>query len=947
MTDSALARNISSMIESARDLTMDAISHTGQGTNFNPAAISDLINGKVYSSAFSSQSMPQLNETELLSYLNSSSEKEKLLALKYITRVSSRTNEGDLDVLQFFPHVVKNINSSNLTVKKLVFVYLLKYNHLEQDISLLSINAIQKSLSDKSPLIRSLAIRVICGIKIPAILPILMLSIKKTISDVSPLVRSSTAIAITKCFELDRVYNDHLSTDEALEDESSNVHNLFNNLAVLLSDDDAKVLGSAIVTFAQIFPGKYELLHSRYTHICHKIPELDDSAKALVIPLLTDYARLFVPKPKLLDRSNAESIIDSPNEMVDMPSFSHFSSLSFSEYDVIFHTDLSSLLGSVRDSVYSQSVSVVLAVARCLIALAPPKVIKDYKLDRALYRFTSSQDQDVAETALKIILLIISSYPAFLQNDQISQFFLLPNESHEIARLKLLIMAKLANNANFDVIFKEFKYTVESGVLDVEAKVLAVKCICKLCCSKAVNLDAKHTSKVLSWLLRTLDQFASVEESDGIPGSTDILVSEALTGVRYIIQQNLLQNTPVLLRLLAKLVPISDAAKSMTIHHPVTRASIIWLLGEFSNSWMQAQQGSDVRTADIPSAPVLDACLPDVLRILVTTFATESSICRLQILGFAAKLFTKDLYMHRQTYGDSLYQFDNIVFKLFSLTLHYAKYDPSLDVRDKARTLSYLLPNIFSGKYITTSSGLTSFEDFLSPETSPIAGEVIADMYAKLSEVDLAALMLQVSKNAPITENSLTSNSGDESNLDTRLKGELFSPLLIAFLEVPEWSDAIASDSSLQTYYEDLRKKESEVKSFNKIVNSISHKTVVNNPASFRSASSLSMPGTYEKSSVSTLAPVANAKKFKLQSLDEFFAESSQGPEDDDDDEDEDYDHDGETDEEDDDENDLGEEEEEEDDDDDDLDDEKADLQKADRDYIVDESLDDDANRAN
>lgn len=50
------------------------------------------------------------------------------------------------DVSDLFPAVVKNVVSKNAEVKKLVFVYLVRYAEEQQDLALLSISTFQRAL---------------------------------------------------------------------------------------------------------------------------------------------------------------------------------------------------------------------------------------------------------------------------------------------------------------------------------------------------------------------------------------------------------------------------------------------------------------------------------------------------------------------------------------------------------------------------------------------------------------------------------------------------------------------------------------------------------------------------------------------------------------------------------------------------------------------------------
>jgi len=135
--------------------------------------------------------------------LESSSDREKLDALKRLVALISKGR----NVSEHFAQVVKNVASQNLEIRKLVYIYLLKYAEQEPDLALLSINAFQRDLNDSNPFIRAMALRVLSGIKVPMIGNIVVLAIKKCAADVSPYVRKSAAFAIPKCYRCVRTLN--------------------------------------------------------------------------------------------------------------------------------------------------------------------------------------------------------------------------------------------------------------------------------------------------------------------------------------------------------------------------------------------------------------------------------------------------------------------------------------------------------------------------------------------------------------------------------------------------------------------------------------------------------------------------------------------------------------------------------------------------------------------
>ena len=104
---------------------------------------------------------------------------------------------------------------------------------------------------------------------------------------------------------------------------------------------------------------------------------------------------------------------------------------------------------------------------------------------------------------------------------------------------------------------------------------------------------------------------------------------------------------------------IAHMAKLMDfITVPQARASILWLLGEYSNR--------------VPKIA------PDVLRKMARTFVNEQDIVKLQTLNLAVKLYLIN--------PEQISKFAEYVFQL-------AKYDQNYDIRDRARFLKFFLSN--------------------------------------------------------------------------------------------------------------------------------------------------------------------------------------------------------------------------------------------------------------
>ncbi|GME82790.1 unnamed protein product [Ambrosiozyma monospora] len=428
------------------------------------------------------------------------------------------------EVLQFFPMIINNINSPNLKVKRYVYMILLKFNHLQQDISLLSINAIQKSLTHKNCANRSLSIRVLAGIKIPAILPILILSLKKSIKDSSPLVRSSSAIAIIKCFELDQAYNGS-EIKESLEDESSTISQLYNFLDILLSDSDPKVLSVALNAYKFIFPEYLDLIHNKIGHLISKLDQLDDHAQSLTIDLVTDYAKLYLPQPT----------------------------------ETIMCPELELLFEKFKFLVYSSHSNTILSMVRCVSKLMPFK-LETLKLKDVMLRFVK-ESSVISNYILNEIYLLLSDNLISFSDNQISIFIPLSTDNFRISKIKILIFFKLINHSNFDIFFPQIKFLIESSNLTSKHKSFIIKQL------NSLSITQEQFQKVIKFFLVKLNSERN-----------DLLINEYILSLRQLIQDDLVNYIDILFRLSGKLINVEEEEQLTSI----AKSSIIWLLGEFA-----------------------------------------------------------------------------------------------------------------------------------------------------------------------------------------------------------------------------------------------------------------------------------------------------------------------------------------------------------------------------
>lgn len=486
--------------------------------------------------------------------------------------------------LPFFTHVIKNIASPSLPVKKLVYIYLLQHAEHEPDTALLSINTIQKSLNDQNPQLRALALRVMSGIRVPVISQIVSLGIKRGTGDMSPYVRRAAALAIPKCYRLD----------------PSTEPQLLEYLSTLLGDKQYFVTGAAVAALLDMCPNRLDLIHPHYRSLVRKLVDMDEWGQLATLRLMLIYSRRCFPRrTKKIKKtpsnhsSNAKS--KSTKGFYDTESESEESEDQDTEEAVVLDPDLQLLLEKCQPLLQSRNSAVVIAVVRTYLYVGTPAYVS-LAIGPLMSLLRTSAD--IQHIALYNIVQVCLSLPeAFVQ--YYTHFLVRSTDAPHIWRLKLELLTLIFPHAPpriQSLILAELSHFSHSGSLDPGLVREAVRAIGR--CSQAT--DPKTSATCLKLLLAHI-------------GSADAhLVAESLEVIRHLIQRDPDNHRTTVIRLAKHL----DAATS-----PQARASIIWLVGEFA--------GIDPE----------NNIAADVLRILIKGFANEAEPAKLQIVLLAAKVY--------------------------------------------------------------------------------------------------------------------------------------------------------------------------------------------------------------------------------------------------------------------------------------------------------------------
>ncbi|XP_071322062.1 AP-3 complex subunit beta-1 isoform X2 [Trachinotus anak] len=461
---------------------------------------------------------------DLKEMLESSKESLKLEAMKRIVGLIAKGKNAS----ELFPAVVKNVASKNIELKKLVYVYLVRYAEEQQDLALLSISTFQRALKDPNQFIRASALRVLSSIRVPIIVPIMMLAIKEAAADLSPYVRKTSAHAIQKLYSLDPEQKEQLI--EVIEK--------------LLKDKSTLVAGSVVMAFEEVCPDRIDLIHKNYRKLCNLLVDVEEWGQVVIISMLTRYART-----QFISPWSEGAVFDENNEKTFYDSDSEEKKDQMETKPYIMDPDHRLLLRNTKPLLQSRNTAVVMSVAQLYWHLAPKQEVGI--VTKSLVRLLRSHREVQYIVLQNIATMSIQRKGMF--EPFMKSFYVRSTDATHIKTLKLEILTNLANEANISTILREFQTYVKS-----QDKAFAAATI------QAIGRCATNISEVTDTCLNGLVLLLSNRD--------ETVVAESVVVIKKLLQTQPTQHSEII-KHMAKLFD------NITV--PMARASILWLMGEY------------------------------------------------------------------------------------------------------------------------------------------------------------------------------------------------------------------------------------------------------------------------------------------------------------------------------------------------------------------------------
>lgn len=337
------------------------------------------------------------------------------------------------DVSSLFTDVVNCMQTENLELKKLVYLYLINYAKSQPDLAILAVNTFVKDSQDPNPLIRALAVRTMGCIRVDKITEYLCDPLQRCLKDDDPYVRKTAAICVAKLYDINA---------ELVEDRG-----FLESLKDLISDNNPMVVANAVAALAEIQENSsrpiFEITSHTLSKLLTALNECTEWGQVFILDALSRY--------KAADAREAENIVERVTPRLQ-------------------HANCAVVLSAVKMILQQMELITSTDVVRNLCKkMAPPLVT------------LLSAESEIQYVALRNINLIVQRRPTILAHE-IKVFFCKYNDPIYVKMEKLEIMIKLASDRNIDQVLLEFKeYATEVDVDFVRKAVRAIgRCAIKL-----------------------------------------------------------------------------------------------------------------------------------------------------------------------------------------------------------------------------------------------------------------------------------------------------------------------------------------------------------------------------------------------------------------------------------------------------------------------------------
>lgn len=231
--------------------------------------------GAVPDSYFTESKKGEVNELRNM-LRNFATERDPQRKRDIIKKVIAYMTLG-IDVSRLFTEMMLAIETRDLVIKKMVYLFLCNYATTHPDLAQMCTNTLVKDCGNDDPMVRGLALRSLCSLRLPQMVEYISEPLRRSLTDGHAYVRKTGVMGILKLH--------HLDADALEQTQMSDI------LYDMLRDPDAQVVSNCIVVLNEIMQSSGGMAINRaiMMHLLNRIHEFSEFGVIVVIELIPRY----------------------------------------------------------------------------------------------------------------------------------------------------------------------------------------------------------------------------------------------------------------------------------------------------------------------------------------------------------------------------------------------------------------------------------------------------------------------------------------------------------------------------------------------------------------------------------------------------------------------------------------------------------------------------------
>ncbi|CAK9325617.1 unnamed protein product [Citrullus colocynthis] len=379
-----------------------------------------------------------------------------------------------IDVSSLFGEMVMCSATSDIVLKKMCYLYVGNYAKVNPDLALLTINFLQRDCKDDDPMIRGLALRSLCSLRVANLVEYLVGPLGSGLKDSNSYVRM---VAVTGVLKLYRI---SASTCTDADFLATLKH-------LMLNDRDTQVVANCLSALQEILTSEASSLEEASRereallskpvvyYLLNRIKEFNEWAQCLILELVSKY----VP-------SDSNEIFDIMNLLEDRLQHAN-GAVVLATTKVFLHLTLS--MTDVHQQVYE-------------------------RIKAPLLTLVSSGSPEQSYAVLSHLHLLVMRAP-FVFSADYKYFYCQYNEPSYVKKLKLEMLTAVANESNtYEIVTELCEYVANVDIPIARESIRAVG---------KIALQQYDVNAIVDRLLQFLEM-----EKDYVTAEALVLVKDLL-----------------------------------------------------------------------------------------------------------------------------------------------------------------------------------------------------------------------------------------------------------------------------------------------------------------------------------------------------------------------------------------------------------------------------------